>query len=126
MPEHPNVTLVRTMMEAMDTGDIATLADKISDGIVWHEIGNPEPVRGKEALAARFASADETWGEITGSVHDIVGNDDHVIALVEAQVTRGDKFLSYRTAEIFHVRDGKIAERWAFSDDTATIADFFA
>jgi ketosteroid isomerase-like protein len=28
-------------------------------------------------------------------------------------------------AEIYHIRDGKISARWAFSDDTAAINDFF-
>ena len=34
--------------------------------------------------------------------------------------------LDYRTTEIVHVRDGKVTERWAFSDDTQKIIDFFA
>jgi hypothetical protein len=29
-------------------------------------------------------------------------------------------------AEIYHIRGGQVAERWAFSDDTAAIAEFFA
>jgi ketosteroid isomerase-like protein len=126
MDEHPNVALVRRALGAMMEGDGAAVAETIADGIVWHEIGNPEPIRGKEALAARFSTASEDMGEITGSLHDVVGNDDHVVALVEAQATRGGGALSYRTAEIFHVRDGLITERWAFSDDTAEIAAFFA
>ena len=59
-------------------------------------------------------------------VHDVVANDEHVIALVEATATRDGKTLNYRTAEIMHIRDGKITERWAFSDDTAAIVEFFA
>jgi ketosteroid isomerase-like protein len=55
-----------------------------------------------------------------------VANDDHTIALVDATATRGGKTFTYRTAEIYHIRDGKIAERWAFSDDTAAIIAFFA
>ena len=47
-------------------------------------------------------------------------------ALVEAHATRGGRTLDYRTAEIVHIRDGKITERWAFSDDTQRITDFFA
>ena len=39
--------------------------------------------------------------------------------------TRGDASLDYNTAEIFHIRDGLISERWAFSDDTASIVGFF-
>ena len=48
------------------------------------------------------------------------------LALVAATVTVGDKEFSYRTAEIAHVEDGKLTERWAFSDDTQAIVDFFS
>ncbi len=51
---------------------------------------------------------------------------DHVVALVKAHATRGDQSLDYNTAEIFHLKDGKISERWAFSDDTARITEFFS
>ena len=46
--------------------------------------------------------------------------------LVEAKATRGGQTLTYRTAEIYHIRDGQVAERWSFSDDTERIARFFA
>jgi ketosteroid isomerase-like protein len=46
--------------------------------------------------------------------------------LVNATATKGGRTFTYRAAEIYHIRDGKIAERWAFSDDTAAIAAFFA
>ncbi len=39
---------------------------------------------------------------------------------------RGGQTLTYRTAEIYHIRDGRVTERWAFSDDTAAITAFFA
>jgi ketosteroid isomerase-like protein len=38
----------------------------------------------------------------------------------------GDQSLTYRTAEILHMKDGKITERWAFSDDTEAINRFFS
>lgn len=126
MDEHPHAAMVRRALDAMDGGDMMALADMIDDDIVWHEIGNPEPVRGKAALAARLAGAGQDWGTITASLHDVVANDDHTIALVEAHATRGGRELTYRVAEIYHIRDGRIAERWAFSDDTAAITQFFA
>ena len=43
-----------------------------------------------------------------------------------ATATMGDQSLTYRTAEIYHMRDGKITERWAFSDDTERINRFFS
>lgn len=62
--------------------------------------------------------------EFESSLHDVLANDDHVVGLVEAHVKVGDE-ISYRTAEIMHIADGKVTGRWAFSDDTQAITDFF-
>ena len=101
---------------------MAVLESLLDDDIVWHEIGRAEPRRGKAELRA-LSDVDY---RITGDVHDVLATDDHVVALVNATGTRDGRTLQYRTAEIFHVRDGRITERWAFSDDTAAITEFFA
>lgn len=123
MAEHPNATIIRSMLDAMNEGRGEAAAAAIADDVVWHEIGNPEPVRGKAALAERMTGGDY---EIHSVVHDVVANDEHAIALVDATATRNGRTFSYRTAEICHMRDGRIVERWAFSDDTAAITAFFA
>jgi ketosteroid isomerase-like protein len=123
MQEHPNATLLREAADALERGDMQKLDGFIADDIVWHTIGQAEPLRGKEAMRAALGEADFT---IAVKVHDVVANDEHAIALGEATATRGGKTLTYRTAEIHHVRDGKITERWAFSDDTAAIVAFLA
>lgn len=124
MPEHANAAMVRTMTEALSRGDMQALEGLMADDVVWHQIGRSEPIRGKAALRAQGpgGAADYT---ITGKLHDVIANDDHAIALVEATATRGGQTFTYRTAEIYHVRDGKISERWAFSDDTTAITAFF-
>jgi ketosteroid isomerase-like protein len=98
------------------------MSDFLADDVVWHEIGRAEPRRGKAAL---MESTGPTYYDIKATVHDVVANDDHTIALVNATATRDGKTLEYRTAEIMHLRDGKVVERWAFSDDTAAIVEFF-
>ena len=123
MAEHPNVTLARRANEEMQSEGMQAMAKYLADDVVWHEIGRAEPRHGIAELAASAGAADY---EITWEVHDILGNDDHVVVLGTAIATRGDRTLTYRTAEIHHVKDGKITERWAFSDDTAAIVDFFA
>jgi ketosteroid isomerase-like protein len=123
MAEHPDVALVRQMAEAFAQGDMERAGSYLADDVVWHEIGRAEPRRG---MAELQASAGDVDYEITGSIHDIVGNGEHVVALFDATATRNGRTLDYKVAEIYHLRDGKITERWAFSDDTATIAAFFA
>ena len=123
--DHPNAALVRRALESFNAGDPQEYGAMLADDIVWHQIGD-RTLHGTEELAAAMPSPDS--GEsITTEVHDVIANDEHVIALVEAHATRADgRTLDYRTAEIAHVRDGKITERWAFSDDTQRISDFFA
>ncbi|MGZ8563633.1 MAG: nuclear transport factor 2 family protein [Candidatus Limnocylindria bacterium] len=125
MADHPNAAIVRTANEGIErTGDMMSLMDLLSDDIVWHEIGREEPIRGKQALMERFAGMPE-GGSLTVKTHDVVANDEHCIQLVTATASMGDQSLVYRTAEIYHMRDGKVTERWAFSDDTERINAFF-
>ena len=120
-----NAQVLRQALDALNRGDGQAAAALMADDVEWHEIGRAEPIVGKEALAARFGSALPEW-DISVDLHDIVANDDHAIALVTATARMGGRSLTYRTAEIYHVRDGKISARWAFSDDTAAINEFFA
>jgi hypothetical protein len=120
-----NAAVARELVEAFDRMDLGRLDALIADDVIWHEIGRSEPRKGKEAMRAAGPGGGADY-QITGTLHDIVASDDHAIALVEATATRAGKTLTYRTAEIYHIRDGKVVERWAFSDDTAAITTFFA
>jgi ketosteroid isomerase-like protein len=127
MNDHPNAALVRKMAESFNSGDIQRMTDMLADDIEWHEIGRAEPIIGKEALAARFGMGSGTPPpyEITGELHDVIANDDHTISLATAHATKDGRTFDYRVAEIYHMKDGKITARWAFSDDTKAINDFF-
>jgi ketosteroid isomerase-like protein len=125
--DHPNAALVRNMAESFNSGDIERLADMLADDIEWHEIGRADAIIGKEALAARFGMGSGTPPpyQITGETHDVIANDDHTIVLAKAHATKDGQTFDYKVAEIYHMKDGKITARWAFSDDTAAINDFF-
>ena len=124
MAEHPNAAMIRKSIEAMNAKDFAYLDSVMADDIVWHVTGAAEPIRGKEAMTSSMGG--DRGFEITVDLHDVTASDDHVVALINAHAVREGKTLDYNTAEIFHVRDGKVTERWAFSDDTARINEFFA
>jgi ketosteroid isomerase-like protein len=123
-PEHPTATLIRAAVDALNRGDVGGAFAAFADDIEWHEIGRSDAIRGKEALTHRFAEmpADRSMHL---QLHDVLVSDEHAVALLESSETLGGRSITYRTAEIYHVRDGKIAARWAFSDDTQRIATFF-
>ncbi len=124
MSAQENLAVAREVSDAFGRGDMQRVDELTADDIVWHEIGRAEPRIGKEALRASSAGMADV--EISGTTHDILASDDHAVTLVEVTATRSGKTLTYRTAEIHHIRDGKVAERWAFSDDTAAITEFFS
>ena len=109
----------------MDEGRFEEVMDDVSDDVTWWMIGSDEPLKGKQALIDSMGGGMSEY-DIKVDLHDVVANDEHVIALVNATATRDGKTFKYRTAEIHHVKDGKITERWAFSDDTDAINKFFA
>lgn len=124
MSARENAAIAQALNDAFARGDMAQVDALMADDIVWHEIGRAEPRRGKAELRASFPEGASEY-TITGKTHDILASNDHAIALIEVSATRAGTPFTYRTAEIYHVRDGKISERWAFSDDTAAIAAFF-
>ena len=120
MPDHPNAAIIRRMAESEDLDPL----DFVTDDVVWHVIGRDEPFRGKAEMQAgrRVGGDDQMVGE---STYDAIANDEHAIELGEVTARLAAETLTFRTAEIYHMRDGKITERWAFSDDTEAIKRFF-
>lgn len=126
MAEHPNAAKYREVHEKFATGDYEAIFDAIADDVVWHQIGGPT-LHGKEAVRETMSGMEELGADAFQiELHDVVGNDEHVVGLVEVEVGIGDQSFTYRTAEIAHMKDGKVTERWAFSDDTQRITEFFS
>ena len=123
MGDHPNAAIFRQAMEAFNSGDVTGFTSALADDVVWHQIGGTT-LNGRDAVAESFAGFAEI--DFTGEVHDVLANDEHVVGLISAHVKAGDQEINYKTAEIMHVTNGKVTERWAFSDDTAAIVAFFA
>ena len=120
--EHPNATWVREAFQAAIRGD-PSVVERIADDVEWHEIGRAEPVVGIEAVLEHLAAPTD-W-VIHPVVHDVVAGDTHAVVLINARATRAGRTLEYRVAEIYDLRDGKVAKRWAFSDETERIVEFF-
>ena len=121
MAEHPNVALVREMMGAMDSGDVAFLEDHTSDDIVWHTGGNSRAAgtrRGKDEVRQMMSAV--TGDSMKVQNHAILGDDDHVVVLGTANVTApSGKSAEYNFVNVFHVSGGKITEAWGMAENDA-------
>ncbi|HEX6300454.1 MAG TPA: nuclear transport factor 2 family protein [Acidimicrobiia bacterium] len=125
MAEHPNVARYREIHQKVQQGDFEAVLEALDDDVVWHQIG-AETLHGKGAVRESMSRMEEFGADAFDlDIHDVVGNDEHVVGLVETTVNTGDQSFTYRTAEIAHMNDGKVTERWAFSDDTQRIIEFF-
>ena len=92
---HPNEDLVRRGFAAFGTGDTATLGELFADDIVWHA-GGRSPIagdyKGKDEVFGLFAQfAERTGGTFRVDIHDVLANDEHVVALTKGTAEREGK-----------------------------------
>ena len=128
---HPNEDLVRDGIAAFARGDIAALQrDFFAEDIRWHFPGRG-PVAGDHQGAARVAEMFGRLAELSGGthrieLHDVIGNDEHVVALHTTRAERAGKQLEINALQVFHVRDGKITEAWTHHADLYAFDEFWA
>jgi ketosteroid isomerase-like protein len=125
--EHPNVTLVREGFAAFERGDMARMDQLLSDDVVWHVGGNSKwagTYEGKAKVLEYFGRQGQAT-ETTAEIHDIVGNDDHVVVLGSAKATARDgSSAEWKYTQIFHIRDGKTTEVWGMAENDAAVDPF--
>lgn len=127
---HPNEDLVRRGYAAFATGDIATLTELFSDDIVWH-VGGRSPItgdyRGKGEVLGFFAQlAVRAGGTFRTDVHDVLANDEHVVALVTLSAEREGKTLNDHGAQVFQVAGGMVTESWFHPGDQYASDEFWS
>jgi hypothetical protein len=130
MSEHPNVELFRRTYAAFTAGDFAKLAEVFHEDVVWHNPGN-NPISGdfagQEAAFGIFAKEFElSGGTYRPEIHDILANDEHILALMHATAERDGKKLDMNYVLIFHVKDGKLTEGWDLWTDQAAVDEFWS
>ena len=127
--EHPNVTVVREGFEAFGRGDMAWMDQHLADDVVWHVGGNSKwagAYEGKATVLEYFASqARATGGPTSAEIHDILGNDDHVVVLGSASASAADgSGAEWKYVQVFHVKDGKATEVWGLAENDAAVDPF--
>jgi uncharacterized protein len=127
--EHPNVTLVREGFEAFARGDMERMGDHLSDDIVWHVGGNSKwsgAYEGKAKVLDFFGRQAQAMGSPpSAEVHDVLGNDEHVVVLGTASATGPDgSSAEWKYVQIFHIKDGKATEVWGMAENDADVDPF--
>lgn len=121
--DHPNAAAYRRTADAFRARDTEALAGLIDDEVVWHVPGTTPlagEVVGRDALFDWFDRLREvTDGTFTLKEHDVLGTDDHVVALSEASAVRDGSRVSVNVVIVMHFRDGRQQERWFHPSDLA-------
>jgi uncharacterized protein len=119
-PEHPNAVAYRRTADAFRARDFAALRALFDPDVVWH-------IPGDNVRAGEVQGLDAVVDFLTGlpagftlSEHDVLGNDEHVVALSQMGVRRPDLDLMTRVVNVFHFRDGRQVERWFYPEDMGT------
>jgi ketosteroid isomerase-like protein len=124
-----NVELVRRGYTAFNAGDMATLSDLFAEDAVWYVAGSgvlSGVKQGRDEILAYFGElAARTQGSFQANLKDIVGGENHTVAIQQTQGKNNSKTLDMATVITFVVRDGKITEGREFFEDTAKTDDFW-
>jgi ketosteroid isomerase-like protein len=125
-----NAELVRRGYEAFSAGDMATLGELFAEDAVWH-VGGRSVLSGKkqgrDAILGYFGElGTRSAGSLKVTVQDIIGGENHTVALQHTEAENNGKNMDTDGALAFQVRDGKITEVREFFDDTAEGDEFWA
>lgn len=115
--EHPNAVAYRQTADAFRARDVMALRALIDVDVVWHFPGNnirAGDVRGLDAVVAFLKGLPAGF---TLREHDVLGNDEHVVALSHMGIRRPDLELEIRVVSVFHFRNGQQFERWFYPED---------
>ena len=125
---HPNAELIRKLYEAFDKADLETIQNSIAEDAVLELAGQGKlsgAYKGKDeslGLLGEFIS--RTEGTFKAEIHDILANDEHVVVLSNVTATKGDRSISERGVEVFHVADGKVKEAYFTGMDVVELNEF--
>lgn len=116
---------------AFQRGDLEALGSEyFTPDIVWHSPGKNRfsgDYSGLEEIFKLFeAWFDETEGNFTVEVHDILANQEHGIALAILHGRRGEKEVDDRYTHVVHFRDEKVFESWIHFDHPDLLDAFWA
>jgi ketosteroid isomerase-like protein len=116
---------MRRLLEGFAAGDVAAMEAAFDDDVTWHAPGTNRfsgQFRGRTAAMQRLAEMREAGISTRFDVHDVVANDEHVVALVHLHLEVADgRRYDQPQVQVAHVRDGRIVEFWTMNQDQAVL-----
>jgi uncharacterized protein len=121
---HPHEEVVRKAYAAINRRDMDAFVAEFAEDAVWH--GGGQSIEGREAIGALVGQLiDAANGTLQISLHDVLANDQHVVALQTTRAERQGRRLEDRVVYVFHVAGGRIAEAW-FNGDPRVQDEFWS
>lgn len=121
---HPHEEVVRRMYGAINERDMQAFAGAFSEGAVWHGAGRS--IEGRDAIWALVSELiNASRGTLEIDLHDVLANDQHVVALQVTRAERPERRLENAVVYVFHVIDGQITEAW-FNGDPRPQDEFWS
>ena len=121
---HPLEATIREAYVAFGRGDVDGYLQACTEDFAFNIPGRGAIAgswRGKSGLweLARLAM-EVTGGSFREEVEDVLANDHHAIMLARHQFTRDGQSKEYRTAHVYDMHDGQLAQCWEQPQDLST------
>jgi uncharacterized protein len=125
-----NERMIRKLMAAYASADVATINALVSDAVIFHVPGrNPlsGTYRGKDAVFGYLAKVAEISESEDGGydLHAVMADDDHVVTLVTGTIENSGVRFVRPTVHVFHVDGAQVTEFWEASLDQHVEDEFW-
>jgi ketosteroid isomerase-like protein len=124
---HPLEAIIRDAYAAFGRGDIDGYLGACTENFTFHVPGQGGIAgdyigkQGLDDLAGKAISI--TGGTFHEEVEDVMANDNHAVVLARHRFIRNGSPKDYRTAHVYEVRDGRLAQCFEQPRDPAGFDD---
>lgn len=127
---HRNEKIIRRLVDHFIAGNIEGFVGMLTDDVVVHVPAGHQlsgDYKGPKEFVEKFVGR---VMELTGGVqlekHDILASDDHAVGLYTIRTQRNGISYEWQHVNVYHVRDGKVAEFWWTPFDQPAVSRLFA
>ena len=124
---HKHEGLLRRAYADFARGDLDGYWSACTDDFTFNVPGRSRVAgsyQGKEQFMRMIGTVMElSGGAFEETVHDVLANDEHGVVLAVHRFSRDGSPKEYRTAHVYHIREGKFAECWEHPQDPVAFED---